>query len=62
MQDTTTPDAAQEQIPAGEDDDYFDDTPCSCGGAWHAVGDHCVNWTCPGCEFDIDCPLRGLGR
>ncbi|GAB3175130.1 hypothetical protein GCM10027059_48410 [Myceligenerans halotolerans] len=43
--------------------DYFDQTPCKCGGAWHAVGDHCQAWTCPGCDRDIDCPIYGdFGR
>lgn len=41
------------------EDDYFDETPCKCGGAWHAVGDHCRAWTCPGCDYDADCPIYG---
>lgn len=22
---------------------------CNCGGAWHAMQQHCVDWPCPGC-------------
>lgn len=61
---------AEEQIPddspvievvdPDEDDDGAGagDEPCKCGGAWHAVSDHCRSWTCPGCDrTDPDCPL-----
>lgn len=41
-----------------EDDDDAGDEPCKCGGAWHAVRDHCRTWPCPGCDrTDPDCPL-----
>jgi hypothetical protein len=58
--------ATTEQIPddapvievVDPDDDTAGDEPCNCGGAWHAVRDHCRNWTCPGCDrTDLDCPL-----
>lgn len=37
--------------------DPDDDSACSCGGAWHAVSDHCVSWPCPGCDYL--CPRIG---
>lgn len=23
---------------------------CDCGGAWHAMKQHCIDWPCPGCN------------
>ena len=36
--------------PARRSPDEGDTSACNCGGAWHEAQDHCVSWTCPGCD------------
>lgn len=39
-----------EQDPYAESPDAGNTAPCNCGGAWHAMQQHCVDWPCPGCD------------
>jgi hypothetical protein len=45
----TTQTAEPDTDPYADSPDVGNTEACSCGGAWHAMQQHCIDWPCPGC-------------
>lgn len=39
----------QPMDPYADSPDAGNTSACNCGGAWHAMEQHCIDWPCPGC-------------